>query len=138
MKQHNFNNIAKTNNFKFFKYKAKLLKNAVAHLVPNATNGILRNATIALLLRYLSNFWRSLKIPLINCNVELKLKWAKYIFFSAGSTENVINEDANANNIIFTIKEQLYVPVVFLSAGDNKNYQNFMVKDLKDILLEWI
>ena len=73
---------------------------------------------------------------MINCNVELKLKWAKYIFFSAGSTENVINEDANANNIIFTIKEQLYVPVVFLSAGDNKNYQNFMVKDLKDILLE--
>ena len=75
-------------------------------------------------------------MPLINCKAELKLTWTKYCVLSAGGTENVINEDANANNIIFTIKEQLYVPVVFLSAGDNKNYQNFMVKDLKDILLE--
>ena len=26
-------------------------------------------------LKYLSNFWRSLEIPLINCEVELSLKW---------------------------------------------------------------
>ena len=29
---------------------------------------------IAIPLRYLSNFWRSLEMPWINCNVELKLK----------------------------------------------------------------
>ena len=29
-------------------------------------------------LRYLSNFWRSLEMPLINCKVELSLKWIEY------------------------------------------------------------
>ena len=28
-------------------------------------------------LKYLSNFWRSLNIPLINCEVELILIWLK-------------------------------------------------------------
>ena len=37
--------------------------------------------------------------------------------FSAGGTENVINEGTNANIITFTIKDtKLYVPVVTLSA----------------------
>ena len=34
---------------------------------------ILRNATIAVPLKHLSKFWRSLEMPLINCKVELKL-----------------------------------------------------------------
>ena len=41
-------------------------------------------------MKYLSNFWRSLDIPLINCNVELKLKWTKYCVFSAGASDNNI------------------------------------------------
>ena len=28
-------------------------------------------------LKYLSNFWRSLSIPLINCEIELILTWFK-------------------------------------------------------------
>ena len=37
------------------------------------------------------------------------------------------------NNIVFTIKEtKLYVTVVTLSARENQNYQNFLVKYLKD------
>ena len=50
------NNIANTDNFKSFKYKAKLLENTVAQSAPNAANGILRNATITVPLKYLSNF----------------------------------------------------------------------------------
>ena len=42
-------------------------------------------------------------MSLINCKVELKLKWTKYCVFSTGGTENVINEDDNANKIILTI-----------------------------------
>ena len=38
-------NIANIDNFKFFKYKAKLLRNTEAQ-DDNATNGILKNATI--------------------------------------------------------------------------------------------
>ena len=30
---------------------------------------------IAVPLKYLSNFWGSLEIPLINCKVELSLRW---------------------------------------------------------------
>ena len=40
------NDIANTNNFKSFKYKANLLGNTVAQPGPNAANGILKNATI--------------------------------------------------------------------------------------------
>ena len=93
-----------TDNSKSFKYKAKLLGNTFAQPASNAANGILRNATIAVIFKYLCNFWRSPEMPLINCKVELKLKWTKYCVFSAGGTENVINDD-NTNNIIFTIKD---------------------------------
>ena len=55
----NFNaDIANDDSFKSFKYKAKLLGNTAAQPVPTATNGILKNATIAVPLKYLSNFWR--------------------------------------------------------------------------------
>ena len=57
--------IANTDNFKSFKYKAKFLGNTVAQPGANAANRILRNATIKIL-KYLSNFWRSLEIPLNN------------------------------------------------------------------------
>ena len=71
-------------------------------------------------------------MPLINCKAELKLKWTKYCALSAGGTENVINEDANANNIIFTIKDtKLYVPVATLQETIN-SHQNFLAKDSTD------
>ena len=43
-------------NFKYLKYKAKLLENTVA----DEGNRIIRNATIAVPLKYLSNFWSNL------------------------------------------------------------------------------
>ena len=53
----NFNsNIANTNDFKSLKCKAKLLASTVAQPAVNATNGILKNATVVVLLKYLSNF----------------------------------------------------------------------------------
>ena len=68
---------------------------------------------IAVPLKYLSNFWRLLEIPLINCKVELKLKWTKYCVSTVAGDENEINNNNNANNIIFTIKDtKLYAPVV--------------------------
>ena len=95
-----------------------------------------KNLIFTVPLKYLSNFWRSLEMPLINCKVELKLKWTKYCLLSAAGNNNNINENANVNNIIFNIKgTKLYVPVVTLSARDNQNYQNFLAKDLKDQLI---
>ena len=46
------------------KYKTKLLVKTET----NNANGSLKNATISVPTKY---FWRSLKIPLINCKVEL-------------------------------------------------------------------
>ena len=65
---------ASTDNFNFLKYKAKLLENTVSQPVPNAANGILRNATIAVPLKYLSNFSGSLEMPLINLIVVFSLQ----------------------------------------------------------------
>ena len=41
-------------------------------------------------------------MPLINCKVELKLKWTKYCGLTAAGADNT---DANPNNITFTIKD---------------------------------
>ena len=54
--------IANTNNFKLFKYKAKFLENTVA----DGANEMLKNATFAVLLKYITNFWISLEMSLIN------------------------------------------------------------------------
>ena len=78
-------NIANTDNFKSFKCKAKLLGNTEA----DNGNGILKNATIAVPLKYLSNFWRSLEMPLINCKTELKLEWTKYCLLPAAGADNI-------------------------------------------------
>ena len=110
------NNIANTNDSKSFKYKATLLGNTEAHPNPNYANEILKNTTIAVISKYLSNFWRSLEMPLINCKVELKLKWTKYCVY-------------NPNDFVFTIKEtKLYVPVVTLSGTDNQKLSKLLSK----------
>ena len=99
----NFNaGSANNNNFKSFEYKVKLLGNTAA----DGANGVLTNATIAVPLKYLSNFWRSL-----NCKIEFKLKWTNYFVLSAAGAANT-----NSNNIIFTIKDtKLFVPVITFS-----------------------
>ena len=65
---------------------------------------MLKNGAIAVPLKHLSNFWRPLEMPLINCKVELKLKWTKYCVLSAAGND-VNNNDSN--NIIFTIKDRI-------------------------------
>ena len=68
-------------------------------------------------------------MPLINCKVELKLKFTKYCVLSAGGNDDFINDNNNANNIIFTNKgTKLYVPVVTLSARDNQKLPKLLSK----------
>ena len=48
---------------------------------------------------------------------------------SAAGTENDINDNDRANNIIFTIKDtKLYVPIVTLSARDNEKLSKLLSK----------
>ena len=65
-------------------------------------------------------------MPLINCNVELKLKWSKYWGLSAAGADNY---HANLNNIIFTTKDtNLFVLVFTLSAKDNQKLLKILSK----------
>ena len=65
-------------------------------------------------------------MPLINCKVELKLKWTKYCVLSAAGADN---DNSNAFNITFTIKDaKLYVPLVILSARDNQKLSKLFSK----------
>ena len=71
-------------------------------------------------------------MPLINCKVELKSKWTKHCVLAASANDNTIDNP----NIIFTMEDTtLYVPICTLSAKV-KNYQNMLVKDLKNQLIK--
>ena len=70
----------------------------------------MRNATIAVSLKYLSNFWRLVEMPLIACKAELKLRCRKHCVLSVAGADNA--NDNNDNNT-FTIKDtKLYIAVV--------------------------
>ena len=55
-----------------FKYKSRFFKP-----LAGADNGVFKNVKIAVPLKYLSNFWRSLEMPLINCKIHLELNWSE-------------------------------------------------------------
>ena len=59
-----------------FKYKIKLLGN-VTRVAGNAASVRRLNVKIVVPLKYLSNFFRSLEMPLINCQIKLNLTWKK-------------------------------------------------------------
>ena len=75
-------------------------------------NIIIDNVEKVVPLKYVSNFWRTLEMPLINCEVELLLTWSEnFLIFSTNAADQ---------NPAFTIAEtNLYVPVVTLSTQDN-------------------
>ena len=88
-----------------FKYKSNLIGNTVG----DGVNRKKENVKIAVPLKYLSNFWRSLEMPLLNCKVELSLKWYEGCILSS-----------RGDNATFKITDaKLYVPIVTLSVQDN-------------------
>ena len=65
---------------------------------------------------------------MINCKVEIKIRWTKHCVLSVGGTDSANGNNDN-NNIIFTIKDtKLYVPVVTLSARDNQKLSKLLSK----------
>ena len=98
----------------------------IAQPAPNNIDGIIMYATIAVSLKYLSNFWRSLEMSLIICKVQLKLKWTKDCVLAAAG--NYITA-ANPDNNIFNIKDtKLYDPAVTLSAKCNQKLSKLRSK----------
>ena len=107
------NNANVTNdNASSFKFKANLIANT-------GTNGTKQGVKIAVPLKYLSNFWRSLEMPLINCKVERSLKWIKNCVLTSAA----IGENADATGVdsaTFKVTDaKFYAPIFTLSAEDN-------------------
>ena len=87
---------------KSFKSKVKIRR-----LTPAGGNK--KDVKIIVPLKYFSSFWRTLEMPLINCEVSLFLTWS--------STCVITNSTGEGR---FTITDtKLYVPVVTLSTQDN-------------------
>ena len=63
-------------------------------------------------LKYLSKFWKTLEMPLINCKISLQLKWSKNCILVAGTA-------ANQKPYFEIIDRKIYVPVVTLSTQGN-------------------
>ena len=94
-----------------FKYKIKLLSNVIE--VGGNAAGVRRlNVKIAVPLKYLSNFFRLLEMPLINCKIKLNLTWKKECVLSTGGGDAVF----------ITNDTKMYVPVVTLSKEENKDF----------------
>ena len=101
-----------------FKYKIKLLGN-ISQLDADAARVGRLNVKVVVPLKYLSNFFRSLEMPLINCKIKLNLTWKKEFVLLT-----LDDDDANPeNNAVFVINDtKLYVPAVTLSKEDNKDF----------------
>ena len=84
------------NNSSSFKYKSSLITNR---------NGV----KIAVPLKYLINFWKSLETLLINCKCELSLTW----------DPNCVLCTLDGASTFTITDAKLYVPIVTLSTEDN-------------------
>ena len=87
---------------KSFKYKAGLVGKTEGFVDGNS---FVKNVT----LKYLSNFWRSLEMPLINCKVHLQMTW----------TGNCVLSRAGDSATFKIINANLYLSIVTLSTQDN-------------------
>ena len=93
-----------------------------------------KEAEIVVPLKYLNNFWRTLDMPLINCETNLVLTWSENCvlkskvtrdkFIGTGTDENPqFPEINNPRNSTFKITyTKLYVPVVTLSTKDDNHF----------------
>ena len=97
--------IADNNNSASLKFKTK-----IAGRIEESADT--KNVKIRVPLKYLSNFWRTLEMPLINCEINPILTWSNRCF--------IIDNPTTVQEITFTITDtKIYVPIVTLSTQDN-------------------
>ena len=103
-----------------FAYKANLIGAVPANPADNKYE-----AKIVAPLKYLSNFFRSLEMPLINCKISLKLTWSENCILSA-------NAGNNNDVVTFTMTDaKLYVPIVSLSSKDTSHLSKLLSEGFK-------
>ena len=87
---------------------------------PNFDNAhrIWKNTKIVVPLKYISNFFRNLELPLINTNLYMELNWTKYSVLC----------NQNQNSIFQITKGELYIPVVTLNTENNNTLSELLSK----------
>ena len=102
-----------------FKFKAKI----TGQTEDDGT----KDVEIMVPLKYLSNFWRTLEMPSINCEVNLFLTWSSACVLIS---TNIPNQAA-----IFEITDtELYVPVVTLSTQENSKFFQQLKSGFKRVI----
>ena len=108
-----------------FKHQSNLIKDQVrtpvevgANIDPNVANAnrAWKNIKIAVSLKYKSNLFRALELPLINTKLYIELNWTKHSILS----------DFNTATTFQITKTELYVPVVTLNTENNNKLTNFL------------
>ena len=101
--------------------------NFKAKITGQTGNGGTKDVEIIVPLKYLSIFWRTLEMPLINCEVNLILTWSSTCVFIA---TNIPNQNAT-----FEITDtKLYVPVVTLSTQENTKFLQQLKSGFKRVI----
>ena len=75
-----------------FKYKSSIIEKTPNN--DNDNDNVIEKIKIVVPLNHLSNFWRTLDMPLINCEVSLTLTWSKYCLLTDLTTK-AGNSDAD-------------------------------------------
>ena len=84
-------------------------------LISGTDDNNVNNVKLVVPLKYVSNFFRSLEMPLVNCKIDLELPWHKDCMISSANA-------AAGQVVSFMITNtKLYVPVVTLSTRENTN-----------------
>ena len=102
-----------------FKFKAKI--------TGQTGNDGTKDVEIMVPLKYLSNFWRTLEMPLINCEVNHILTWSSSCVLISTAIQN--------QNATFAITDtKLYVNVVTLSTQENTNFLQQLKSGFKRVI----
>ena len=85
-------------------------------LISGTDDNYVNNVKLVVPLKYVSNFFRSLVIPLVNCKINLELTWHKDCMISSANA-------AAGQVVSFMITNtKLFIPIVVtLSTNDNTN-----------------
>ena len=103
------------------------LFNFKAKITGQTGNDGTKDVEIMVPLKYLSNFWRTLEMPLINCEVNLILTWLSSCVLIATAIQNQAAK--------FEITDtKLYVPVVTLSTQENTKFLQQLKSGFKRVI----
>ena len=112
-----------------FKYQSGLVQkqlttpnseNFPANTDPNFANAprVWKNINIVVPLKYISNFFKNLELPLIKTKLYMELNWTKYSVLC----------NKSQNSIFQKTKTELYIPVVTLNTGKNSKLSELLSK----------